>query len=194
MAIVPYLDLSEIDERHHHLLERPIHLFRALVNAPEGFTRFQAFAEWIRWDAAFDPRLRELAILAVGYLAGDAYEWSHHVRLAPQFGVTDSDIRGLIDLVEGRPTALDETAVLVLTVTAQLFRTRSIDDELTARLASTFSDRDLTEFIMIVAFYAMVVTLLGGLRIDVEPDYLPDLERFPFGERTSTRHDSETTR
>lgn len=192
MAIVPYLEPAEIDARHHHLLERPIHLFRALVNAPEGFTRFQALAEWIRWDAGFDPRLRELAILTVGYLVGDPYEWSHHIRLAPRFGVTDDDIRGLIELAEGRPTELDETTALVLSATAQLIATRSMDDETTARLTATFSDREVTEFVMVVAFYAMVVTVLGGLRIDVEEDYLPDLQRFPLPHRNRTRDDRET--
>ena len=41
-------------------------------------------------------RLRELAILQVGWLARSAYEWSHHVKIGYDFGVTDADIARII--------------------------------------------------------------------------------------------------
>ncbi len=180
MAIVPLLGPDDVDEDYRVLLERPINLFAALINAPDGFARFHALAEWIRWDASLDPRLRELAILYVGYLSRDAYEWSHHLRLSEQFGVTDDDIRGLIDHAEGRPSVLGPRESLVLAATRQLTLTNALDDDLTARLTAEFSDRQLTELVIVIAFYAMVVRVLGGLRIEVEPDYLVDLARFPL--------------
>ena len=54
-----------------------------------------------------DPRLRELAILQVGYLTKQAYEYSHHVKIGREFGVSDDDIRAIGEETAGRPTKLD---------------------------------------------------------------------------------------
>jgi len=184
VAIVPFLGPDDVDAQYRHLLERPINLFTALINEPDGFAHFHRLAEWIRWDASLDPRLRELAILLVGYLTGDEYEWSHHLRLAEQFGVTSEDVRGLMDHAAGRASTLGETEVLVLTATAQLTETKAMDDDVVAQLTAKFSNAEVTQLVMIVAFYSMVVRVLGGLRIEVEPDYQRHLDEFPL-RRTS---------
>ena len=64
--------------------------------------RSAAWAQFIRFGSKLDPRLRELAILQVGWLARSPYEWSHHVKLGHDFGVTDDDIRALIDDTAGK--------------------------------------------------------------------------------------------
>lgn len=180
MAIVPYLGHDDVEQQYQHLLARPINLFTALINSPDGFAHFHAFAEWIRWDASLDPRLRELAILLVGYLTGDEYEWSHHLRLRDQFGVTDGDVAGLIAFAESRPSSLGNTERLVLEATRQLTNARGIDDDVVARLTAEFSNAEVTELVLITAFYSMVVRVLGGLRIEVEPEYRLHLEQFPL--------------
>ena len=54
-----------------------------------------------------DPRLRELAILQVGYLAKSPYEYSHHVKIGREFGVSDDDIRAIGEETAGRASKLD---------------------------------------------------------------------------------------
>ena len=61
-------------------------------------------AMYIRYGSKLDPRLRELAILQVGWLARSPYEWSHHVKLGREFGVTDDDIRAMVEETAGRPS------------------------------------------------------------------------------------------
>ena len=65
---------------------------------------WHAVARYIRHESRLDPRLRELAILQVGYLERSPYEYSHHVKIGREFGVTDDDIRAIADETEGRPT------------------------------------------------------------------------------------------
>ena len=74
MALVPYLTESDLDESDRPLLARPINLYRALVNSPQGLRHFAGTGRWIRHGCELDPRLRELAILQVGYLTASAYE------------------------------------------------------------------------------------------------------------------------
>ena len=80
MARVPYLDPSDLAPEHRDLLKRPINLHRALAHSPNALQSMNGLATFIRQDSGLDPRLRELAILQVGYLARAPYEWSHHVK------------------------------------------------------------------------------------------------------------------
>jgi alkylhydroperoxidase family enzyme len=69
MARLPYLDRADLKPEHHDLLARNINLYRALVHSPDGARAFSALGHFIRHTSRLDPRLREMAILQVGYLA-----------------------------------------------------------------------------------------------------------------------------
>ena len=107
MARVPYLEKSDLPPEHQDILARPIALNRALANSPNAAKAMTVLAMYIRHHSKLDPRLRELAILQVGYLARSAYEYSHHVKLGREAGVTDDDIRAINDETAGKPTKLD---------------------------------------------------------------------------------------
>ena len=104
MARVPYLELSDLSAENQDLLKRRISLTQAMVNSPNAARAFGGLGQFIRFGSKLDPRLRELAILQVGWLARSPYEWSHHVKLGHDFGVSEEDIRALIDDTAGRPT------------------------------------------------------------------------------------------
>src|ERR1700751_4247640 len=114
MARVPYLEMSDLSPENQDLLKRRIRLFQAPVNSPTGGGAVGGLGHFIRYDSKLDPRLRELAILQVGWLARSPYEWSPHVKLGHDFGVSDDDIRALIDDTAGRPTQFDASSRTVL--------------------------------------------------------------------------------
>src|SRR4051794_10909103 len=58
--------------------------------------RLQRIGGYIRFKSKLDPRLRELAILQVGWMEKSEYEFTHHVKIGREFGVTDDDIAGLM--------------------------------------------------------------------------------------------------
>src|ERR1700761_2901600 len=120
MARVPYLEATDLSAENQDLLKRRISLFQALVNSPNAARAFGGLGHFIRYGSKLDPRLRELAILQVGWLARSPYEWSHHIKLGHDFGVTDDDIRALIDDTEGRPTSLDGLSRLVLAAAREM--------------------------------------------------------------------------
>jgi alkylhydroperoxidase family enzyme len=98
MARVPYLDAADLDEADRPLLARPINLFRGLAHSPDRLARFHAIGDWIRHESEVDLRLRELAILQVGYLTRSHYEYAHHIRIGRDFGLSDDDIRLVLGL------------------------------------------------------------------------------------------------
>lgn len=182
MARVPYLAPADLAPEDRDLLKRPIALFRALVNSPNGLRAFSALGGFIRHKSRLDPRLRELAILQVGWIARAPYEWSHHIKLGREFGVTDADIRALIDDTAGRATALDEPARLVLRAAREMTEHGEMDEATFAALGRHLDTERLVDLTLTIAFYNAVVRVLATLRIDVEDDYLTYLRDFPFPE------------
>ena len=182
MALVPYISPDELAEDYQPLLARPINLFRAFANSPDALAQFHPFGEWIRWECQLDGRQRELLILQVGYLTADPYEWSHHVEIAQRFGVTEADIDGLVAVTAGgQAPTLSAQDRLLLVAARELTVQRRLNDDTAQALIDQFGNARFTDVVVVVAFYNMVVRVLGGLRVDVEPEYQSYLERFPLG-------------
>ena len=180
MARVPYLEPSDLAPEDQDLLKRPIWLFKALVNSPKAARAFGGLGSYIRYGSKLDPRLRELAILQVGWLARSPYEWSHHVKLGHDFGVTDDDIRALIDDTEGRPTSLDRLSRLVLKAAREMTGQGAMAEATFATLQAELGNELVVDLTLAIGFYNAVVRVLATLQIDVEPDYQPYLDRFPL--------------
>jgi alkylhydroperoxidase family enzyme len=180
MARVPYLEKSDLAEADRDLLNRPISLFKAMVNSPKAARAFSGLGGYIRHGSKLDPRLRELAILQVGWLARSPYEWSHHVKIGHDFGVSDADIQALIDDTAGRPTSLDALTLSVLRAAREITADGAMSDASFATLRASLSDELMVDLTITISFYCAVVRVLATLQIDVEPDYLPYLERWPL--------------
>ena len=180
MARLPYLTVDDLAEEDHKLLARDIHLNRLLAHNPGGARAFGRLGGWIRFDQHLDARLRELAILQVGWLARSPYEWSHHVKLGLEFGCTDEDIAAIAALDGGRPTHFNELDLAVLAAARQMADDLDVDDATWATLNAHLSTEEVMDLVLAAGFYCMVVRVLATLRIDVEPDYQPYLDRYPL--------------
>ncbi len=180
MARVPYLEVSDLAEEDKDLLKRPIWLFKALVNSPKAARAFSGLGQYIRYGSKLDSRLRELAILQVGWLAKSPYEWSHHVKLGHDFGVTDADVQALIDDTDGKPTNLDAMSLLVLKAAREITAGGEMTAETFAAVQAALGNELAVDLTLTIAFYNAVVRVLGTLKIDVEPDYQPYLDQFPL--------------
>lgn len=180
MARVPYLDQSDLSPEDKDLLNRPIWLTRALVNSPKAARAFHTVGNYIRFGSKLDQRLRELAILQVGWLARSPYEWSHHVKLGLGFGVSEADIQALIDDTAGKPTTLDALTRAVLRGAREMTRDGAMTEATYAELQAALGNELIVDLTLVIAFYNGVVRVLGTLGIDVEPEYQPYLEKFPL--------------
>jgi alkylhydroperoxidase family enzyme len=180
MARLPYLEKSQMAPEHQALMSRDIALYKQLAHSPGAMKAFQALGGYIRNGSPLDGRLRELAILQVGYLARAPYEWSHHIKIGHDFGVSDADIRALIDITEGRPAALDALTALVLAGAREMTLEGEMSRATFAALSTQMTNEHLLDLIVTVAFYNGVVRVLGSLEIDVEPEYQTWLDQFPL--------------
>jgi len=182
MARVPYLDSSDLAPQNRDLLERSINLLRALVHSPDAARSFIGLGRYLRFGSRLDPRLRELAILQVGYAARSPYEFSHHVKIGREFGVTDADIRAIEAETRGRATDLSALPRAVLRAARELATQGDLSDDTFAELRKGLNNEQTVDLLITISFYCGVVRLLAALRIDVEEDYMQYLREFPLGE------------
>ena len=179
MARVPEMTAEMLPEAERDLLRRDIALHRALANSPGAARAFSGLGQFIRHGSRLDPRLRELAILQVGWLARSPYEWSHHVRIGFDFGVSEADIHALIAETEGRGSALEPLARLVLQAAREGYA-GGVSAATFERLRAHLDAERLVDLVLVIAFYCAVVRVLASLDIRVEPDHQPCLDRFPL--------------
>ena len=179
MARLPYLNPEDLAEADRPLLKRMISLYRCVVHSPGALRAFSGLGQYIRFQAKIDPRLRELAILQVGWLAKSAYEWSHHVKIGYDFGVSDADIEGMIADTAGKPSGLDALTLLVLKGAREIYA-GGMSAETFAALQAHLTSEQMVDLTVTAAFYCAVVRTLATLAIDVEPDYQKYLDKYPF--------------
>lgn len=173
MARVPYLELPAGHRTTSNVA-------RALANSPKGSQKYSGIAMYLRFESTLDTRLRELAILQVGYVTRQIYEYAHHCSLALEFGCTEDDIRALADDTAGKPTKLDTLTKHVLRAARDLTIKMDVSDETFAALKAALSNEHLLDLLMAIASYNATVRMLNALKVDLEPEYQKYLEKFPL--------------
>ncbi len=180
MARLPYLDKADLAPGDQDLLARDINLHRLLAHSPKGARSFLRLGKFIRHESRLDPRLRELAILQVGYLTRSPYEYSHHLKIGRDFGVADGDIEALVAENAGKASGLEPLARLVLAAAREMTLDGTLSDGTFAALKQHLDAERLTDLILTIAFYNGVVRVLAALEIDVEDSYRSYLDAFPL--------------
>ena len=179
MARFKYLDKEDLLPEHQDLI-RDINLTRLLVHSPSAARASRGTAMYIRHGSKLDPRLREMAIMQVGYVARSVYEYAHHVEIGLGFGVSEADIRAIADDTAGKPTALEPLAKAVLKAARELALEIRLSDETFAVLRQHLDNERLLDLFMAICSYCGTVRMLAALQIDLEPAYQQYLDKFPL--------------
>ena len=180
MARLPYLSRDDLPPEHQDVVARDITLNRVMANSPGAARAFTDLGMYIRYRSRLDPRLRQLAIMQVGWVARSPYEWSHHVRIGMDFGCTDADIRAVAIESAGGDSALEPLAKLVLRAAREMHEGPGMTRETFDALRPHLDHECLTDLTVTIAYYCGVVRLLATLEVDVEPDYMPFLREYPL--------------
>jgi alkylhydroperoxidase family enzyme len=180
MARVPLVDDEHLAGPARELVAgHPINLYRALAHSPGGLECFAELGQWIRFQSVLDPRQRELAILAVGVIAKSKYEFSHHVKIGFDFGLSESDIVDVVKATRGDANGLTGTDLLIVTAAREMTIDGAISPSTFDELRGVFDDTAVVELTLIIAHYACVTRVLESLQVDVEADYERYLKNFP---------------
>ena len=180
MARLPYLEPDQVAEQYRDMLKRNTNLHKLLVNSPDMARAFSGLGGYIRNKSTLDTRLRELAILQVGWMEKSEYEFTHHVKIGKEFGVTDADIEALIAETAGKPSKLEPLAKAVLKGAREMVRNLAMSEATFAEIKKELSNEHMTDLVLTIAFYCAVVRVLATMQIDNEPYYKEVLQQYPI--------------
>ena len=180
MARLEYLSDAEIRPEDRDMLARDINIVRLLAHSPAMARHLLDTALYVRNESPLDPRLRELAIIQVAYAMRSAYEYSHHVELARDFGVSDDDIRAIAADSAGDTTDFGELERAVLRAARDIALIGQLDDATFSVLQNALDKQCLVDLMATISVYTGTVRLIAAMQIDVEPRYHVFLDAFPL--------------
>jgi len=141
-------------------------VFRMMANAPASFHGFLQLARSILMQSEFDPRKREIAVLRVAHVTRSSYEWTQHVRVALQLGVTQQEIDRIG--VDGAVQGLDEEGLLLCRVAEEITRDIRLSDEALEAIITRYGVRQATELILCCSYFNMLSRFLESTRVALE--------------------------
>ncbi|AEV63468.1 carboxymuconolactone decarboxylase [Pseudomonas ogarae] len=139
---------------------------------------------YLRHESSLNPRLRELAILQVGYSTGSEYEYAHHIDVALSFGVSETDILAIAADSAGQACTLEPLARAVLQAAREMTEQLSLSDATFTVLNDALDAESLIDLLIAIGEYNGMVRIMAALQIDLEPEFMTYLERFPLPIRT----------
>ncbi|ORB86887.1 carboxymuconolactone decarboxylase [Mycobacterium kansasii] len=143
-------------------------IFQVLLNHPRLARAFNDFLATMLWHGALDPRLRELAIMRIGWLTACDYEWTQHWRVASGLGVSADDLLGVRDWQSYEGFGPAERAVLAATDDVVRKGAVSADSWAACERELHGDTTVLIELITAIGAWRMVASMLRSLEVPLE--------------------------
>ena len=182
MARVPYVSqpADPITEEVFEIFDQegraPIALYQALANSPKLLRAYSTLAKGLRYEADTPRELREIVILRIGQLTGSEYEWAHHRKMAADAGVPEEKVTGL---ERWRDSELFDPRERAALRCADEMHELALSDEGFRELSEVFTNAEVVEIVLLVAFYETVARVIQALGLEVEPEYRQYLDGGP---------------
>ena len=143
----------------------PLNIFATLAKHPALLDRFNRFGGFLLFKGQLPAREREVVILRVGWRSGSVYEFGQHTVMGKDAGLTDEEVRRLVDesLQGWEPGDRD-----LVEFADQLCATNTVDDDLWPRLAGRWSEPELIELLVVAGFYRLVSGFLNATGVRLE--------------------------
>jgi alkylhydroperoxidase family enzyme len=153
-------------------------VFRVLLRHPGVAKALQGMLAALLFRGTLDPRLRELAILRIGWVTGSEYEWTQHWRVSKQLGLADEVLLAARDWRGA--ACLSEADRSVLAATDETLERGAISASTWAELEKHLSAEQRIELVAAIGNWRLFSSLLRSLEIPLEegvPPWPPDGRR-----------------
>jgi 4-carboxymuconolactone decarboxylase len=131
----------------------------------------QAINRYLRFDAGFSPRIREIAILVTARQMDSQFEWVAHEPEALKEGVPQSTI----DVIKYRRSTagLDETDATVIELGRQLWHDHKVSSATFAKAKALFGPNKLVDLVLLMGNYAGTAALLTAVDMQLHKGKQP---------------------
>lgn len=147
-----------------------LNLDRMLLHSPAFARGWNTMFAAIRGQLALSPKLRELAIMAIGVMNKADYEWVQHVPDFLAAGGTKAQMEALKDVSTAinNTKLFDESERATLALSYEMTRNITVADGTMARVRAILPDQQVVELVGTIAGYNMVSRFLVATGIEVE--------------------------
>lgn len=144
----------------------PVNVFGTIMHNPGTFGPFIDYWVTSKLMMGFTGREQELIILRMGVLFNCDYVWKHHVPVAREYGVTDTELAAVKAKTLKPLFSARELALLMLT--DEMVRHRTIRDKAWNKWSSELKESEMIDLISLVSQYVFFALLNNGLRVEIE--------------------------
>jgi 4-carboxymuconolactone decarboxylase len=147
--------------------------FIPALRSPEFTRRLQKVGEYLRYEPALPPKLREMAILLIAREWTQHFEWDVHAPLAEQAGLA----RSIIDAIANgrRPSAMAPEEALLYGFFMELQQTRGMTDATYADAVAAFGEQGVIDLVGIIGYYTTLAMIMNVARTPLPADKAPVL-------------------
>jgi 4-carboxymuconolactone decarboxylase len=138
---------------------------------PKIVEHMTAINRYLRFQAGFTARVREIAILTTAREMDSQFEWVAHEPEALKEGVEQN----VIDVIKHRKSTagLDETDATVIELGRQLWRDHKVTSETFAKVKALFGPNKLVDLVLLMGNYAGTAALLSAVDMQLHPGKKP---------------------
>jgi 4-carboxymuconolactone decarboxylase len=151
--------------------------FVPALRSPELTTRLQRVGEYLRYEPALPPKLREMAILLVAREWTQDFEWDVHAPLAEREGLDAEVIAAIAD--GRRPTNADANETIVYDFFHELFVRRSVSDPTYASTVAALGEQGVVDLVALIGYYTTLAMLMNVARTPLPEGRAPVLHTLP---------------
>jgi alkylhydroperoxidase family enzyme len=146
-----------------------MNVFKTLIRHPKLYEGFSIFGAHILGGSTLSPRDRELAILRIGWLCQAEYEWSQHVVIGKQAGLSDQEI---LRITKG-PNANGWSSfdATLLRAVDELHKDAFISDSTWVALAEHYAEQQLMDLVFTVGAYSLVSMALNSFGVQLDKGF-----------------------
>jgi 4-carboxymuconolactone decarboxylase len=147
--------------------------FVPALRSPEFLRRLQRLGEYLRYDCALPPRLREMAIILTAREWTQHFEWDVHAPLARQAGLADS----IVDAIkEGRrPPHMDREEALLYDFFVELHESHAVSDGTYAAAIEALGEQGVIDLVGAVGYYTTLAMIMNVARTPLPTGKMPVL-------------------
>ena len=150
-----------------------------LLRSPELMLTVNAMREYVEYEPALVPRIRELVIMITGRQSSTDFMWNSHYAVAIKTEISPEILKAI---AEGRrPTGMPEDEEVVYDFCDELHRNQSVSDATYAKTLAKFGEQGIVDIVGVYGWYSMwAVMNKVWQKLTVEPQgSAPKLTRFP---------------
>lgn len=176
------VDLERLDDEQRRVLApmlergRVLNIFLTMARKPKALERFLAWGGYVLSRRnSMPPRERELAILRVGFNCRAGYEWTQHVPIGRDAGLSDDEIAAIKQGAVAHSWSDGDRAIL--NAVDDLTRDFFVSDHAWAALRQWWSEEQAADLVYTVGQYTQVSMALNsfGVQLDEGQTLDPDL-------------------